>query len=253
MSGELDAPRRRPIMAPCPFTAWWRRHVPLQQPPYLQGMVLMVLYSLAFLPAFTLFANSSLRYITYAVPLANLFIWLLISPRELRYDTRFIIAIGLYSLLLVISAFLTNEAFDQFTWVNAMRPVFYLLMFVPFMLFNVTSLKILVVLFGGTMVMQSLTGTTTTMGEIDFAESKGLLESGLAFPLGAILIFCLRYRRKATTVIVLLLFLAAFKRVSIVAVILIMGMMIMNLILARLTGIKETKLAIVTAALFMTA
>jgi hypothetical protein len=244
-------PPATPIMAPCPFTGWWRRHVPLQHPPYLQGLVLMVLYALAFVPAFTVFASSSLRYITYAVPLANIFIWVLLSPRQLRFDNRFMIAIGLYTALLVITAFLTNEDFDQLTWVNAMRPVFYLMMFVPFMLFNLTSLKMLVALFAGTMILQSITGTTTTAGTIDFEKSQGLLESGLAFPLGAILIFCLRYKRKWTTIIVLFLFLAAFKRVSMVAVALIMGMMIFNLIVARFTGIKESWLAIGTAALFM--
>lgn len=243
----------QPIMAPCPFTAWWRNHMPLQQPPYLQGLVLMFFYTLAFVPAFTVFSNSSLRYITYAVPMANLFIWFLLSPRHLRYDTRFMVALGIYTALLILNAFLTNEDFDQLTWVNALRPVFYMLMFVPFMLFNVTSLKILVVLFGGTMIMQSVTGTTTTAGEIDFAESKGLLESGLAFPLGAILIFCLRYRRKVTTVIVTLLFLAAFKRVSMVAVALVMGMMLFNIIVSRITGIREFRMAIGTALLFLMA
>lgn len=249
----MSAVSPQPIMAPCPFTGWWRRHMPLQQPPYLQGLVLLFFYGMAFVPAFTVFSDSSLRYITYAVPIANLFIWVLLSPRSLRYDSRFVIAIGIYTSLLATNAFLTNEAFDQLTWVNALRPLFYLLMFVPVMLFNMTSVKLLVVLFGGTMIMQSITGTTTTAGNISFEDSQGLLESGLAFPLGAILIFCLRYRRKMTTVIVLLLFLAAFKRVSMVAVALIMGMMLLNLILSRLTGIRESRLAIGTAIFFLAA
>lgn len=211
---------------------------------HLHGLLIVVTFALAFIPAYTFFSGSPLRFITYLVPILGLAYWLALSAPRLMYDTRFLVALGIYSLLLTFSAFTTLEIIDKMTWTNALRPVFYLLIFVPYMLFDIRAVRILVGMYAITMLFQSFVGGTHSETGFSLSESRGLLESGLAFPLGAMLIFCLRYKQKWLTLIVFILFLIAFKRIAILSVLVVCLFMAFNIFMSRNFGIRESILAL---------
>lgn len=212
-------------------------------PFYFQGLLLIGAFAVTFIPAYALFALSPLRLITYAVPVFVLFSWVVLFAPKLHFDTRYVTALGLYAALLVFSAFGTIEQFDQITWVNALRPIFYLLMFVPLMVFDTRSVRLVIAMFALTMLLQSFSGNFKASTDFSFGESRGLLESGLAFPLGAVLLFCLRYGQRAAAILVALLFLIAFKRIAMAAVLAILAAMLLIRLISALSGVRESYLA----------
>ena len=195
----------------------------------LRGWLVLLTFGALFIPAFTFFSGSGLRFVVYLLPAISLFFWLLSSAsHRFLTDNRFIVAIMIYALLPVIGAFMQSEVIDKTTWINAFRPLFYLAIFIPFMMFSDKSVKTLIVIFGLATAALWFSGSGTTRGELDLGESRGLLESGLAFPLGGVLIYCILRKQKLWAFITFILFFIAFKRIAIGAVGLILGMIWLN-------------------------
>lgn len=212
----------------------------------LRGWLMLLTFGTLFIPAFTLFANSGVRFIMYTLP-AFSFAYLVATSygNRLSIDNRYFIAILLYMTLPLTAAFMQSDIIDKTTWVSAFRPIFYLAAFIPFMRFGNGSVKALTIIFALTTAMLWITGSGTTRGEFNLGESKGLLESGLAFPLGGILLYFLLTKQKLWAFISFILFFIAFKRIAIGALAIIMGMMLVAHICHRLWEWDKKTLAVI--------
>lgn len=211
----------------------------------MHGLMLIFTFGFLFVPSFTLLAESGFRFAIYLLPAFSFLFWLIVSPSyRLLSDMRFIIALVLYAMLLFSGVFFSLETIDQLTWINALRPVFYLAAFIPLMVFDSRAVKLLVVIFGIATFFLWITGSGTTRGEINLEASQGPLESGLAFPLGGILIYFLVTGRKRWSFITFVLFFIAFKRIAFAAVLIVLALMLLNKMLRSAFRLSEYKLAL---------
>ncbi|MDG1286993.1 MAG: hypothetical protein P8P30_05435 [Rickettsiales bacterium] len=208
------------------------------------GMLLLLTFGLLFIPSFTILSDSGLRFAIYLLPVMSFFYWILSSPSyRFLSNTRFIIALMLYAALVFVGALLSAETIDKLTWVNAMRPIFYLAAFIPLMVFTNKSVKILVIIFAITTLILWLTGSGTTRGAIDLEGSQGPLESGLAFPLGGILIYFILQKSKRWSLFTFFLFFLAFKRIAFAAVLVILALMLINRMVRQAFKLSEYRVA----------
>ena len=209
------------------------------------GIMLIITFGLLFIPSYTFFSGTALRFIFYLFPICSLGYWFFSSPsNRLVYDTRYILALIVYATIVFIGVLLSFDTIDKKTWMDGLKPIFYLAAFIPAMRFNNNSVKALTVVFVIASLALWLTGGGTTRGELDFEQSQGPLESGMAFPLGGILIYFLLKKQKLWAFITFILFFFAFKRVAFAAAFILFALIIFNRIISSLFNLSRYKLAL---------
>ncbi len=220
----------------------------------LRGWLMLLTFGALFVPAFTFFANSGIRFIMYTLP-AFSFLYLLATSKghHIATDNRYVIALTIYAFLPLTGSFMQADAIDKTTWISAFRPIFYLAAFIPFMLFNNKSVRVLTIIFALATLFLWITGSGTTRGDFDLGESKGPLESGLAFPLGGVLCYFLLTRQKFWAFFAFILFFLAFKRIAFGALGLVMGMMFLSYLCNRMWQWNKRTLAIIMFLLTLVA
>ena len=220
----------------------------------LHANLVLLLFGITFIPAFALFAGSSIRFIVYIIPFASIALWFLFSVRhKLMFDKRYFFAMLCYLLLIIVILFISPEPMNWNTWINTLRPIFYIAIFIPLLIFNSESVKILVIIFGLTTLALAFTGISTTSGGFNLAESQGPLESGLAFPLGGILLYFIIQRDRLWAVVTFLLFAIAFKRIAFLGVGLVLALMMLEYLVAKYIGIKRKLFATIMVVTILTA
>jgi hypothetical protein len=85
---------------------------------------------------------------------------------------------------------------------------------------------------------------------IDFAASDGLLESAMAFPLGVILLYAIRARRVRLGVLTALLFMAANKRIAILAIV---GVLVLEWMICRFGMGQRRRLITIALSIMISA
>ncbi len=214
---------------------------------YKHGRILLIVFGCLFVPSYTIFSGSSLRFIFYLFPFFSLGYWFISSPsNRLAFSTRYVAALMLYSLIVLIGTLLSFDTIDAKTWIDGLKPILYILAFIPAMRFNNNSVKILTVIFLFASIFLWLAGGGTTRGELNFEESQGPLESGMAFPLGGVFIYFLLKKQKLWAFIAFILFFLAFKRVAFAAAFIIFCLIIFNRIISNVFQISKYKLALAT-------
>jgi hypothetical protein len=215
-----------------------------EQRARMRATLIVLCFGILFIPAFTLFTNSALRFVVYLLPGISIALWLFTSASQ-RFltDMRALISLMLYACLPLIGAFMQWEVIDGKTWINAFRPILYLAIFLPLMLFNDRSVKMLAVIYVLASIMLWVTGAGTTRGELDLAESRGPLESGLAFPLGGMLLYFLLRHQWFWSFIVFILFFLAFKRIAFGAFGIIAGLMFLGYYFRLTWGVNRRAFA----------
>lgn len=212
----------------------------------LRGWLVLVSFGILFIPAFTLFSNSAARFVVYVLPFLSIVFWVFSSASShFKTNIRFVVALMVYCLVVVISLTAQWEFVDKLTWINGFRPIFYLVAFIPFMIFSDRSVKALIIIFALTSGALWLTGSGTTRGEFDLSASRGPLESGLAFPLGGILLYTLIRKKYLWSFITLILFFLAFKRIAIGAVLLVAVLMFLTRLCSEIWRLSHRQCATV--------
>ncbi len=206
----------------------------------LHASLFLLAFGLLFAPAYSFFTGSPLRFIVYALPIISFALaWILSKGSRFYFNGAFASALVLYIVAILPSIFLQYEPIGWITWINAFKPIFYIIAFIPLMQFTGKSVDGMVLIFALTTVFLWVSGGGTTRGGLDFASSQGLLESGLAFPLGGIFIYCLIFKKRILSVITFLLFFIAFKRIAFSAVIIVLFLYVLTRGISMLLRVRE--------------
>lgn len=216
------------------------------------GWCVLIAFGALYIPSFTFLSGTPLRYLIYLLPVVSLGLWLLIVPvRRLSYEPRFLSALLMYALIVLVSISMNPMEIDQDTWINALRPVFYLLAFVPFLLFDDRSVKGVVGIYILTTLALWASGLGTTRGGFSLSESQGLLESGLAFPLGGLVLYFVMRRKWSWSIIAFVLFFIAFKRVAFAALFAIIALVWLNQFMARFNAWNQQLAAMIMTVIIL--
>lgn len=174
--------------------------------------------TVALLALWTLSAGESGRYVLYALPFILILLHALLFDFRLRIDLRGAAALAIYLAAAALSL-LHADALGPYASRDVLIVGGYLLLFTfsfraPPAIVDIISVGLVV----GLAIEASRKGLSL---RTDFLESDGILESGYAFPLGAVLLYNLYARRWLPSLIVGLFFFAAYKRIAILAVVMI--------------------------------
>ena len=217
-----------------------------------QGLIVLLAFGSLFVPSFTIFSGSSLRFIFYLFPFISLGYWFMSSPgHRMAFSWRYLAALMLYSFLILIGVLLSFDTIDKKTWIDGLKPVFYIAAFIPAMRFTNNSAKFLSVIFVIASIFLWISGGGTTRGELNFEESQGPLESGMAFPLGGLLLYFLLKKEKFWAFITFVLFFLAFKRVAFAAVFIIFCLIIFNRTISKIFSLSHYKLAFLSMIIML--
>ena len=178
--------------------AWWALWI-------IVGMLLAWVYA----------GESGGRHIIYALPVFLVAVYLVLNRTRARLDGSALVALGLYAVAalasLAVNLHLTFLAQRDLLIIGSYIVIFCLYMEAPAAIADV----LLVALAVGMVIETEHRGIGA---DINFAASQGLVESILAFPLGALLIYYLNARRWGRALLTAILFLIAFKRIALLGV-----------------------------------
>ena len=159
--------------------------------------------------------ESSGRYIIYTVPPLLVIVHLALSRFRPQLDAAPLVALGLYSLA-VFASLAVNPHVNAFTQRDLLIIFGYIVVFCLYLKAPAAIADVLLVgLSLGLLIEARREGVTL---DISFAGSQGIVESVLAFPLGALLIYYLSQRRWGRALLTGLVFLVAFKRIALIGV-----------------------------------
>ena len=187
------------------------------------------------------------RYVLYTVPLFLVAVHLVLNRLRPRLDGASLIALGLYALA-VFASFAVNPHPGPFAERDLLIIFGYIVIFCLYL--EAPAAVADVVLFGlsgGLLIEAQRKGVSF---DINFADSQGMVESVLAFPLGGLSLYYLSDRRWGRALIAGLVFLVAFKRIALVGV----GMVVLLDLVTRhlsIAGRRRVFVAFVILACFL--
>ena len=155
------------------------------------------------------------RYILYVLPPLLIIVHLVLNRFRLPLDGAGLIALALYSLA-VLATLAVNPGLGFYAQRDLLIIFGYIFIFSLHMEAPaVTADVVLLGLVGGLLIEAQRQGVSFV---VDFSGSRGILESGLAFPLGVVLIYHMNERRWGRALITAMIFVIAFKRIAMVGV-----------------------------------
>jgi hypothetical protein len=163
--------------------------------------------------------ESAMRYIVYGLPLTAALVWLMFSGGRPLVAVPAVFAFGAYALVASISLYFNGPTEDS------LRDVIIIASYISLFCFHARSPRIvadltLFTLTAGLMVEGLIKGISLT---VNFLDSEGILESGLAFPLGLVFLYYYNEKKWGRTLISLFLLFVAFKRIALLAVLLVIA------------------------------
>ncbi|MFE1601183.1 O-antigen ligase family protein [Methylobacterium sp. ID0610] len=188
--------------------------------------------------------GSQTKYILYVLPLACLVAQVCARRFVVPISAPGLQAVGLY-LLAVGASLAVSRSTNAFTLRDVLIIATYLLMFG--VSWSASPREVLAMGITCFVCMAIEAFQDGISFNVDILDSDGILESVMAFPLGVIVLYCIRTRRLGPGILATLLFFAAYKRIAILAVI---GVVAFEWGLA-LVGLAHRRRAVATTAVIV--
>ncbi len=160
-----------------------------------------------------LFQATAIKYVIYSFPLLLLLIILLFDG-SLQFKKPALIALMTYSLLLIITV--SQNGFNPFTIRDILTIGTSLLMFSVVIKYPPKIADWALITISITLVLEFITKGASL--SFDFSKSEGILESPLAFPAGALVIYFIHIKDKWRIAISIFLIFITFKRIAMLAI-----------------------------------
>ena len=161
------------------------------------------------------FKGEAGKYILYTLPLSLGGAYLYCNNGILRWNRPAVVSLGLY-LVVALTAMIVNSSYGFLAFRDLAIVGGYLFLFTLWFRAPASTADYCLMVLTAGMLIE---GATDGIGEsVDLFGSNGILESTLAFPIGAVLLYYLHTGQRGRTVLASILLFLAFKRIAFLGV-----------------------------------
>ncbi len=186
----------------------------------LHGSIAAIVCLFVTLCVWALFGDTNLKYMIYLLPPLLVMISVSVNRGVFDIDPRGLTALFLFAAIAAMSL-ANNPDFNFFAQRDLIIIGGYLLLFaLPMRLVPMVVDGILVCLIATVVLEATAKGFSL---QVDFLASEGIMESIMAFPLGAVLLYYVYNRSWTRALIAFLVFFATFKRIAFVGIALVIA------------------------------